>query len=80
MKAILNWRYYVLLYYYCVGILCVLISFSETENYIPIGEWLINVALALFSGVGCLIVGNRLADYWERRGLIPELTKLTADV
>lgn len=72
MKAIFNWRYYVIFTLLAIGVL----SFSAigAEDNRPMREWIeVRMYLALL-GFGSFYAMNRLRIYWEKRGDIPEFT------
>ena len=72
MKAITNWRYYVMAVLFTVGALCVTLAFGDDE--LPMGEWLI-AHLRLFGfGIASFFTLGRLTKHWEVRGEIPEFT------
>lgn len=72
MKALLNWRYYVLTALFAAIFLSVALIFGEDER--PLGQWVVTrVCLAAFTCV-CGFVLGRLSKKWERDGKVPELT------
>ena len=72
MKALLNWRYYVLTALFTVIFLSVALIFGEDER--PLGQWAeTRVYLAAFSCV-CGFALGRLSKKWEREGKLPEFT------
>lgn len=77
MKAILNWRYYVLLiigFVACVGI------FGVPDDSLSDLRW--TMSLLISKGIGALAgyVFYKLITYWEVRNLIPEWTKIYQDM
>lgn len=72
MKALLNWRYYVLLALFSVGALATMVAFSEPDSATapsPLVQTAACLAVAIpsFYALGCLM------DRWSRAGLIPEI-------
>lgn len=72
MKALLNWRYYVLTALFAAIFLSVALIFGEDER--PLGQWVVTrVYLAAFTCV-CGFAFGRLSKKWECEGKVPELT------
>lgn len=71
MKALLNWRYYVMTALFFVGLLAVARAFSLPDNMSGL-EWSKQFLLSLSVGVPALIALGRLTYLWSRKGKIPE--------
>ncbi len=72
MKAILNWRYYVMFALLAIGMVSTLAIFSEDSR--PLGEWIeIRVYLSIIAAASFYVM-NRLRIRWESKGEIPEFT------
>lgn len=72
MKALLNWRYYVLM---VVGMIAVIGTFSVPIDDQPFGAWLLALIIPKIIGFGAWYIIFRMCDYWDARGLIPEMSK-----
>lgn len=72
MKALLNWRYYVLM---VVGMIAVIGTFSVPIDDQPLGAWLFSMIASKAIGFGAWYLIFRMCDYWDARGLIPEMSK-----
>lgn len=75
-KALLNYRYYVLLAILCITILGV---FSVPDDDLPLKIWMILFIILKIIGFGAGYVLYRLITYWQSKNLMPELTKMTAE-
>ncbi|WP_418176969.1 hypothetical protein [Alistipes putredinis] len=73
MKALLNWRYYVLT---VVGIIAVIGTFSVPIDDQPFGAWLFIMVASKVIGFGSWYLIFRMSEYWDARGLIPEMSKM----
>lgn len=73
MKAILNWRYYVLI---IIGTVSVVAIFGVPEDSLPMGEWMTSLLISKGIGVLAIYVLNKLISHWEARNLIPEFTDM----
>ena len=73
MKALLNWRYYVLM---VVGMIAVIGTFSVPIDDQPFGAWLLALILSKVIGLGALYLNYRMVVYWEARNRIPEMSKM----
>ena len=71
MKALLNYRYYVLAVIITVAIIGV---FSEPAEELPTANWFYAFLLSKAIGFAAIYAAARLVKRWERRGAIPELT------
>lgn len=70
MKALLNWRYYIL---GILGMLTILGIFSEP---LPESEhWYRDMFISKVIGFGCGYLFAKLVQYWESRNAIPELSE-----
>lgn len=74
MKALSNWRYYIMTALFTVGFLAIARAFGEPAVQMSDLEWFKQVLLSLSVGVPCLYVLGRLIKRWEREGKIPEFT------
>lgn len=72
MKALLNWRYYVLM---VVGLIAILGVFSVPIDDQPFGKWIMALILSKVIGLGALYLNYKMVVYWDARGLIPEMSK-----
>lgn len=73
MKAIINWRYYVLFILASVAILGI---FSIPDDNLSMTEWLKNLVISKSIGVAAIFGYARLIKIWEKKNLIPELSNL----
>lgn len=72
MKAIFNWRYYVIFALLTIGLLSFL-AIGAKDN-LPLEMWIkLRVYLAITAFVSFFTL-NRLRIYWEKKGEIPEFT------
>lgn len=76
MKALLNWRYYVMFALFVVGLLALTRAFGEQPTAQSDLEWFKQFALSFSVSAGCFYTLGRLTKRWEARGEIPQLTKL----
>lgn len=77
MKAILNWRYYVII---ILGILTVGGIFAVPNDDLGQGEWMFYLILTKMIGFSAGFLNYKLTLYWEDKGLIPEYSKLIQDI
>lgn len=75
MKALLNWRYYVLLVLFSAGTLATMVAFSEPEPALPHPDPLTQTFLSLAIAIPSFYVLGRLMARWSKAGLIPEILK-----
>ena len=75
MKAIFNWRYWVIAILFTAGILAIGRAFGDAVETMSDNEWLIQVAVSFTIGSGCFFVLGMSVRRWEREGKIPEFTK-----
>lgn len=73
MKALLNWRYYVMTALFICGALAIARAFSLPDSMTDL-EWSKQFLLSLAVGVPCFIVFGKLTSRWSRAGKIPEFT------
>ena len=72
MKAIFNWRYYVIFALLAIGLLSFLAI--GAEDSLPLGAWIkLRIYLAIIA-FGSLYAMNRLRIHWEKEGKITEFT------
>lgn len=72
MKAVFNWRYYVLLATVCVA--CTGILGVPDESLCKAG-WMACLFVSKGTGALAAYAFYRLVSYWDARGSIPEWTK-----
>lgn len=79
MKALLNWRYYVIFVLFSIGIIALMASGGDPVEEMSLAKELF--LHALYFGISMLsfYILKRVVDYWEARDLIPELTKLAEE-
>lgn len=70
MKAIFNWRYYVLTLLFGVGMLALLRAFGEPDASMSGTEFILQVLLSLAASVPCFGLFAYLIRKWERSGKI----------
>lgn len=69
MRALLNWRYYILT---ILAMLTILGIFSEP---LPDSDtWFQDMFISKIIGFGCGYLFAKLVQYWESRDAIPELS------
>lgn len=73
MKAITNWRYYVL---FIVAGIAIFGIFSIPDYYLPMIEWMESLVISKSIGVASILVNIKLINLWEKKNLIPELSNL----
>lgn len=74
MKALLNWRYYVMAVLFFSGALAVARAFSLPDTMTDL-EWSKQFLLSLTVGIPCFVLFGILTGKWEREGKIPEYSK-----
>lgn len=78
MKALLNWRYYVITALLAVGMYAVMAMFAD--DTLPMLEWaVVRILLATVAAVTFLALG-RLIKHWMANGEIPEITNYTNQI
>lgn len=73
MKAIINWRYYVL---FIIAGIAILGIFSIPNDNLSMIEWVTNLVISKSIGVAAIFGYARLIKIWEKKNLIPELSNL----
>lgn len=73
MKALLNWRYYVIT---VIGLIAIIGIFSVPIDDLPFGAWLSALIVSKVIGFGAIYLNLRMIVYWEARNLIPEMSKM----
>lgn len=73
MKALLNWRYYVIT---VIGLIAIIGIFSVPIDDLPFGVWLSALIVSKVIGFGAIYLNLRMIVYWEARNLIPEMSKM----
>lgn len=73
MKALLNWRYYVIT---VIGLIAIIGIFSVPIDDLPFGSWLSALIVSKVIGFGAIYLNLRMIVYWEARNLIPEMSKM----
>lgn len=77
MKAIFNWRYYVIYALFSIGIISLLFIFSEDDR--PLGAWIeMRIYLAIISAASFYIM-HRLRTCWTAKGELPEFSHQTEE-
>lgn len=74
LKPLMNWRYYVLFVLFgigSIGIFCVPSDDSET--------WFTDLFISKAVGGLFIYVFYKLTEYWNIKGLIPELMRFTSE-
>lgn len=79
MKAILNWRYYVIHLLVIAGMLGIIGACGEPAPLMSVTEYLLQTALYLFGTVISFYVLYRCVRRWESRGELPEFTNLESE-
>lgn len=72
MKAILNWRYYVMFILLFTGIVALLCIAGKDDR--PLAEW-IEVRIYLFAlASACFCILAKITKRWEKKDKIPEFS------
>jgi hypothetical protein len=74
MKALLNWRYYVL---FLLGFVATVGIFGVPDDNSP--TWLGDLIFSKVIGFGAGYIVCKLVGYWSKRNLIPEFDEITKD-
>lgn len=74
IKALLNWRYYVL---FLLGFVATVGIFGVPDDNSP--TWFTDMLLSKVIGFGAGYILYRLIIYWSKRNLIPELDEIAKD-
>ncbi len=72
-KALLNYRYYVMM---IVGFVAILGVISIPNEELPIMKWTLALLLSKGIGLGAGYGLYKLVAYWESKNLVPELSKM----
>lgn len=76
MKAILNWRYYVIAILFAFGFLSVARVFGEPTHPMTNEQWLGQVIISLTVAAVSFFLFRFCVAYWERRDEIDEFSNL----
>lgn len=76
MKVITNYRYWVL---FIVCAVAMIGTFAVPQDELPLLSWLWVLISTKAVGFGGFYLYHVLYTRWEKRGTIPELTKLSED-
>ena len=73
MKALTNWRYYVL---FAIAVVAVVGMFAIPEEDISFGDWAKVMLISKSVGILAIVLFFILVRYWDRKSLTKELSKL----
>ena len=73
MKALTNWRYYVL---FAIAVIAVVGIFAIPEEDVTFGEWAKVMLISKSVGISAIVLFFVLVRYWDRKSLTKELSKL----
>ena len=73
MKALTNWRYYVL---FAIAVIAVVGMFGIPEEDVSFGEWAKVMLISKSVGILAIVLFLILVRYWDRKSLTKELSKL----
>ena len=73
MKALTNWRYYVL---FAIAVIAVVGMFAIPEEDVSFGEWAKVMLISKSVGISAIVMFFALVRYWDRKSLTKELSKL----
>ena len=73
MKALTNWRYYVL---FAIAVVAVVGMFAIPEEDISFGDWAKVMLISKSVGISAIVLFFILVRYWDRKSLTKELSKL----
>ena len=73
MKALTNWRYYVL---FAIAVIAVVGIFAIPEEDVSFGEWAKVMLISKSVGISAIVLFFVLVRYWDRKNLTKELSKL----
>lgn len=76
MKAFLNWRYYILL---VIGLIAICGIFAIPDESLKMGTWTFNLIISKIIGLTAAYYNYKLTAYWEKKGLIPELSRFITE-
>lgn len=74
MKALLNWRYYVMVLLAAIGTIAFMYPFGDTAEPIGIGKWLVILILSQSIAFPVFALLGKLTRKWERENKIPEFS------
>lgn len=74
MKAILNWRYWIIALLFTIGIIAMGRAFGNEVEAMTDSEWLMQVAVSFGIGSGSFFALGKCIRHWEKNGDIPEFT------
>lgn len=73
MKAVLNFRYWVLA---VLGITSIVALFSSPNEELPIFTWFFMLIASKVFGIAIFILFCAILEKWDEEGKVPELTGL----
>lgn len=76
MKMLLNWRYYVMLILGLIGIIGI---FAIPNDDLGLGTWTVYLIGSKLVGATAFYINYKLTEYWQSKGLVPELSKLDTE-
>ena len=76
MKALTNWRYYVL---FAIAVIAVVGMFAIPEEDVSFGEWAKVMLISKSVGITAIVLFFALVRYWDRKNLTKELSKLVKE-
>ena len=76
MKALTNWRYYVL---FAIAVVAVVGMFAIPEEDVSFWEWVKVMFISKFIGISAIFLFFFLVNYWGRKNLTKELSKLVKE-
>ena len=76
MKAIYNWRYYVMTALFAIGMICLMAACGEPSQTMSSAK-LTAISWGYFAAsMGCFYTLHRLTRRWDAEGSIPEISNL----
>ena len=76
MKALTNWRYYVL---FAIAVVAVVGMFAIPEEDVSFCEWAKVMLISKSVGILAIVLFFVLVRYWDRKSLTKELSKLVRE-
>ena len=76
MKALTNWRYYVL---FAIAVIAVVGMFAIPEEDVSFGEWAKVMLISKSVGISAIVMFFALVRYWDRKSRTKELSKLVKE-
>ena len=73
MKALTNWRYYVL---FAIAVIAVVGIFAIPGEDVSFCEWAKVMLISKSVGISAIVLFFVLVRYWDRKNLTKELSKL----